>query len=241
MDVATWHGSTRLFEMLPLVDGWISDRKRRLFAVACCRRFSHHLADVRSREALEVAERFADGLATEEERQAAEEAAMDVHIRLREARLDKTLAVHWTRREELLSQAAVLALCLGVYYAGDAADCARLALAAGGAGWHAEQAEEALQCRLLRDLAGPLPPANVACPPAWRAFADGAAEKVARWVYEQRAFDELPFLGDALEEAGCGTGSGPAAVLGRAALAHCRQGGEHARGCWVVDWVLDWG
>jgi hypothetical protein len=37
------------------------------------------------------------------------------------------------------------------------------------------------------------------------------------------------FLWDALEEAGCTNAD---------ILNHCRQPGEHVRGCWVVDLVL---
>jgi hypothetical protein len=39
-------------------------------------------------------------------------------------------------------------------------------------------------------------------------------------------------LADTLEEAGCTDVD---------VLAHCRGGGEHVLGCWVVDALLDWG
>ena len=48
-------------------------------------------------------------------------------------------------------------------------------------------------------------------------------------IYEDRAFDRLPILADALEEAGCTNSD---------ILAHCREPGEHVRGCWVVDLIL---
>jgi hypothetical protein len=39
----------------------------------------------------------------------------------------------------------------------------------------------------------------------------------------------LAVLADALEEAGC---------QDQEILSHCRSGGEHVRGCWVVDLLL---
>jgi hypothetical protein len=48
-------------------------------------------------------------------------------------------------------------------------------------------------------------------------------------IYADRAFDRMPVLADALEEAGCDHSD---------VLAHCRGDGPHARVCWVVDLVL---
>jgi hypothetical protein len=52
---------------------------------------------------------------------------------------------------------------------------------------------------------------------------------LAEGIYADRAFDRLPILADALQDAGCDD----AEVLG-----HCRGEGPHVRGCWVVDLVL---
>ena len=53
------------------------DKEWRLFAVWCARQVQHIMVDVRSIAAIDVAERFAHGRATDEERAAARDAASD--------------------------------------------------------------------------------------------------------------------------------------------------------------------
>ena len=52
---------------------------------------------------------------------------------------------------------------------------------------------------------------------------------LALGIYEDRAFDRLPMLADALRDAGCDDEQ----ILG-----HCQSDGPPVRGCWVVDLVL---
>jgi hypothetical protein len=69
MTEAKWLAATDPEPMLTFLHdrGGVGERKLRLFAVGCCRRVWHLLTYEQSRQAAEVAERFADGLATPEE------------------------------------------------------------------------------------------------------------------------------------------------------------------------------
>lgn len=61
-----WLTGTYYLPMLEYAQGWTSQRKLRLFGVANCR-LIWHLLTLQNRSAIEVAVRFADGQATEEE------------------------------------------------------------------------------------------------------------------------------------------------------------------------------
>jgi hypothetical protein len=67
MTEAEWLACEDLQPMAEWLPGRVSERKLRLFACACCRRIWHCFPDKTSRDAVEVAERYSDGLATEAE------------------------------------------------------------------------------------------------------------------------------------------------------------------------------
>ena len=62
-----WNGCTDPAVMLRFIEGRASERKLRLFGVACCRRVGHLMMDRPHLDAIEAAEQLADGLLTEAE------------------------------------------------------------------------------------------------------------------------------------------------------------------------------
>lgn len=52
---------------------------------------------------------------------------------------------------------------------------------------------------------------------------------LAQGIRDENAFDRMPILADALQDAGCENAD---------ILDHCRGAGPHVRGCWVVDLLL---
>jgi hypothetical protein len=191
--------------------------------VACCRRIWQLLPDERSRQAVEVAERYADAQATEEELEAASAAAWAVWDADREP--DSAGKGNSDGRDDAFPSGAWLAAYNAAIPPGGAApafvaphEMAREATAN-------SETEGAAQCVLLRDLFGnPFRP--VAVDPGWLT---PEVVHLAQSIYDDRAFDHLPALADALEEAGWTNAD---------LLNHCRQPGPHVRGCWVLDLVL---
>jgi hypothetical protein len=187
-----------------------SERKMRLFAVACYWQVAEFHWDEPLFEAeIEAIELYADGLV-------GEDALVAVSLaHLRELFPDEEEpALHFVRSE-------------GDYAVWIADWAAQRTRYAGDRSWPAGAAE-AEQAGLLRDLFGnPFRP--VAVGPSWLAWGDGTVVKLAQGIYDGRAFDRLPVLADALEEAGCDQAD---------LLAHLRGPGPHVRGCWAVDLVL---
>jgi hypothetical protein len=87
---------------------------------------------------------------------------------------------------------------------------------------------EIAECDVLRDIFSVLffPAALVDLA---QVFSSDSVAKLAHSIYEDRAFNRLPIVADALEDAGCAD---------PAILEHCRGPGPHVRGCWVIDLLL---
>jgi hypothetical protein len=194
-------------------------RRSMLFACACQRRLSHQ-SDCQ-RQLLETMEQDADGQATPSDvLRTLQDIGDDVDLVYVTSSVGKS---DWAISESLDSAAFVADAVLGdsVMREGGVTEALKPDLARKAV----YDAEKGVQCTLLRDIFGnPFRP--VTLNPVWQT---SNVTALAQSIYDDRAFDRLPILADALEDAGCDNAD---------ILNHGRQPGEHVRRCWVVDLVL---
>lgn len=206
MTAKQWRACTDPFALLSAAGERTTDRKARLFCVACCRQVLHLAPAARQKSAealLKVAEQFADGEPTKEERLKTQKKAGGSY-----SMIHATLAERATAAD-------------GYYTARFAAEFASF-----GKKGIKEEVTQAAQADLARDILGP----SAARPPALRPnWLTATVAALAQGIYDDRAFDRMPILADALQDAGCEKDD---------ILSHCRGPGPHIRGCWVVDLVL---
>jgi len=232
--------------MLSWLRGKATNRKKRLFGFACCRRIWNLIGNEKIRSAVLLAERFADGLLTDEERAVAHAEAEAVARESGLAMHDRALwacanvlhkypgiainasynAVHVVQWDALVRA--------GFYRAGQPVYSPEFD-ALNRRAYDEEQGE---QCDIVRELFGnpfrPLPPRRDKRKwherkQRWREANDGAVRKLAEVIYADSRFADCPILADALEDAGCAD----AELLG-----HLRSPGPHVRGCWALDLIL---
>jgi len=197
-------------------------RKLRLFACACCRAMWQFLPEADQRRAVEIAEAFAD-----EQRDPAELAQARDRAWRSYCKLVKQHIAEGRPQDQEKSHFRLAAHAAGWVAHKQVRDAAEKG--AGNLQWiKTGQDQDRLICEWLRDLFGN-PFRLVSIDPRCVRWSDGTVVKLAQAVYEERAFDRLPILADALEEAGC---------TNQDIFGHCRSGGEHVRGCWVVDLLL---
>ena len=216
MSELEWLASTNPAERMAYLEHVATDRKLRLFTSACARWSWEKLRDERSKRAILAGELYADGQINN--------ATLEVALNGAALALQDIQRV-FRRSKRELSIARTL----------DALICARLP------SWPTQSAITfAAAIDTIRrqandnvtevvswtdDIFGnPFRP--VVIEPAWLS---STAVGLARGIYDDRAFDRLPILADALQDAGCENAD---------ILDHCRGDGPHVRGCWVVDLVL---
>jgi hypothetical protein len=229
---AEWNSCTDAQPMLAFLNArrLASDRKLGLFACACARRTWDMLTEPSSHSAIEIAERAADGLASAAEVQAAARAALAVS-------LIPTVPPSATSNDEIvlvIARGGPQAFAAVAAAAAVDGNAGAVEAAATGAACFASPRDEgaapaarAIHAAILRDLVGPLPFRAVTL----RTEKNGTVVRLAKAIYDDRAFERLPTLANALEDAGC---------CEEEILSHCRQQGMvHVRGCWVVDLLLN--
>jgi hypothetical protein len=213
-----WAKCRALQPMLQALRDKVSDRKWRLFLVACCREVWTSLTLPSAAGLVETAERFADGLATAEELASAERVLDLEFTRYCEERDIEDEAV------DAGSEPEVRAMTLALWTAQT-----DLWWAVDSAASITTLKEGRRRAGLLREIVGPCLFAGGNVARSWLSYNGGLVRKIAQGAYDERAFERLPILADALEDAGCDNAD---------LLRHCREPGEHVRGCWVVDLLL---
>jgi hypothetical protein len=185
----------------------ISDRKLRLYACACYRSAWRWLGILEQR-AVDVAERYADGRADDEERLSLADEAWYSWSHIYGRSVHSILV--------LLSDHLTVRQCF---------DLCRTVLAVRG-----PSAREEILRTLHDEVFGPplLRPSEIEQDVlSWQG---GVATDLAAFIDAEVRYDALPVLADALEEAGCTDED----LFDHCR----RQGRAHVRGCWVIDRVL---
>src|SRR5262249_29378607 len=166
----------------------------------------------RSRQAVEVAERHADGRANDADLAAARRGADAAYQRVRKQ--------HGPQAFRLCGAAHLALQATSVTARFDPREDEFLR----GAQERKDRTERKARAALVRELVGnPFRP--VTADPAWLAWEDGTIPRLGQAIHDEGIFDRLPILADSLEDAGCNDAD---------ILSHCRASTPHVRGCWVL-------
>jgi hypothetical protein len=207
MTEARWHRTGRYNQLLDFLGVRLTRRKQILFGCGCARQLWHLLTHEVNRQAVQTSERHADGRARKAEMRRAWGAIEWEPVMYTEWPIDMVTA--WVPYRDITWNEA---------HEKGLDDERQRPEAVRERGWS----------DVIRELFGnPFRPVEAV--PQWLTGNDGTAAKLAQTIYDEYAFDRLPILGDALEDAGCDNVR---------LLAHCRQRGPHYRGCWALDLIL---
>jgi hypothetical protein len=221
VDASLWQACQEPQELLEWLrdSGRADERRLRLFAAACVRRIWGLMSDQRSRQAVEVAEKFADCLASPEELQTVAESAA---------------GVAWgnSRNAAVFVYAGdpLVAAGLSVYFVACAMASQDESPVTAS---EARSAARKLLAQVLRDIYSPFD--AVRPNPSLLTWNGGLVARLAQAAYDLRMLPEgtldparLAVLCDAVEEAG---------LAAPELLSHLR-GGPHYRGRHAIDALL---
>ncbi len=214
MNEVEWLSSSEPWRMLHAVQRSVpSERKVRLFNAAICRRFWEYLPEA-SQFILSESELLADGLVRAKDAQELCHRANKVVHALFD---QKYLTKQFPSNEVRFQRDSAAAVCYAVL--------PNELWGAAAYFWELKPSEKEPHSNIIRDVFGN-PFRVVTVQPAWLT---PNVVSIAQTIYDDRAFDSMPILGAAIEEAGCDNTD---------FINHCRSQTEHVRGCWVVDALL---
>ena len=233
MTEVEWLVADSPWPMLSHLEGESRERKLRLLACHCCRRIRHIIPAEEARRCIEVAELYAEGLASRDDLDASIRNSMEACVKLPIPRgkdvSDAINAVSRMHRSRDGGRSLCHGLAASAWATSEASRARRSDESADEFNARRErlfEEEFARQARLFREVFGnPFRPVSFS--PSWRTE---TALILARQMYESRDFSLMRILADALQDAGCED---------EQILNHCHHDGPHVRGCWVVDLVLD--
>jgi hypothetical protein len=223
--------------LLSCLAGKTSERKLRLFCVGCCRQIWKLIIDKKKQQAVIAVEEYADSKTTNSGLRAIAQLFPDTDEALgcdEYAVAYATLPFSYPDIDFEASQSPLFCADYAAKAQGEFAVPAFDAISetADGndpsvhaLGMKVISVEKIAQAYLFRCIFGnPFRPITI--DPRWLT---STVVDLAQAIYEERAFDRMPILADALMDAGCDT---------EEIIAHCRSDGPHVRGCWVVDLIL---
>jgi len=235
MTESEWLNENHPSEMVHFMRDKASKRKLRMLSAAMMRKIWHLLTQEDSRTAVEIAEQFADGLVSKAVLAQSKRKAKEVATAITNysAEDPAAWAASWivsSRRSGVIRAIETTVMVADM----EAREGARQRFD-DAFGYEANQAvgKEVANTKsrfspLVRCVLGnPFRPTKL--DEFLLAWSNSTIPNLAQTIYEERRFEDMPILADALTDAGCDNED---------ILNHCRGENVHVRGCWVLDLML---
>ena len=206
-----WLVGANPHQMMDFMNRKEHSRKSRLVGCALCRSIWEDLGPA-DQHAVELAERYADGLVSKPELTAGSKKV---------ARMSPAWGVSRPTHRGSQTAGAMQSVVEAVYWIKIAQAEKNPALSFDEVRQLIQKQEIELICCIFGN---PFRPTTIL--PEWRT---STVLALATGIYEEKAFDRMPILADALQDSGCSNED---------ILNHCRGPGPHVRGCFLIDLIL---